>query len=163
MVNRSTGKAPFEIVYTKPPCCTTDLIQLPATKCKPATSLADRIAHTIAEVRAKLQETTSKYQASTNEHRRFKSFSVGDLVMVHLNKHRSPDGGSAKLKARRYGPFRILAKINDNAYVVDLPSNWHIPRTFNVADLAEYFPEEEGSAVSTSLNLGTNSAEEEGS
>ena len=41
----------------------------------------------------------------------------------------------SKLQQRKYGSYRIVNKINNNAYVVDLPSWTWISMIFNVADL----------------------------
>jgi hypothetical protein len=40
---------------------------------------------------------------------------------------------------RAHGPFKVLKKINENAYKLDLPANFGVSPTFNIADLMPYF------------------------
>jgi hypothetical protein len=42
----------------------------------------------------------------------------------------------------RDGPFRVLVKINDNAYKIDLPPSYGVINTFNVSDLLPYTSED---------------------
>ena len=41
------------------------------------------------------------------------------------------------------GPYQIIKKINDNAYMVALPDSMGTLKTFNMADIFLYYPLEE--------------------
>jgi hypothetical protein len=44
---------------------------------------------------------------------------------------------------RAVGPYKILAKINDNAYTLELPSDFGVSPTFNISDLKPYMGDED--------------------
>ena len=48
-------------------------------------------------------------------------FQPGDLVWLHLRKDRFPLERKSKLLPRADGPFKVLARYNDNAYKIDIP------------------------------------------
>ena len=62
---------------------------------------------------------------------------------MHLRKDRFPEQCKSKLQPRADGPFKVLRKINDNAYEIDLPSSYGVSSSFNVADLSPFFGVEE--------------------
>jgi hypothetical protein len=44
---------------------------------------------------------------------------------------------------RAAGPYKIIEKINDNAYQLELPPEFWVCPTFNIADLKSYLGEED--------------------
>ena len=66
-------------------------------------------------------------------------FREGDLVWINLRKERFPRGKFGKLQDRADGPFRVLKRLGDNAYQIELPGDMEVSATFNVADLQPYY------------------------
>jgi hypothetical protein len=71
-------------------------------------------------------------------------FEPGDLVWLHLRKEWFPGLRNSKLMPRADGPFKVLEKINENAYKLDLPAYFGVSPIFNIADLKPYLGEEDG-------------------
>jgi len=58
--------------------------------------------------------------------------------MVRIRSERFPPGTVKKLHARGAGPFEVMKRINDNAYVLYLLEGFGINLIFNVEDLVAY-------------------------
>ena len=54
-----------------------------------------------------------------------------------------PNLRKSKLMPHVDGPFKVLEKINDNAYKLQLPGDFWVSPTFNIADLKPYLGEED--------------------
>jgi ribosomal protein L21E len=151
--NQATEKCPFEVVYGTRPLSPLDLT--PSSNIKPCSVDAEQRAKEIKKlhekVRENIQKQNSKYKAQRDKHRRSQTFKEGDLVWIHLRKERFPTQAKSKLSPRADGPFKIVQKINDNAYKVELPGTYGVSATFNVADLSPYFDDEAELDSRTSL------------
>ncbi|PKU79630.1 putative mitochondrial protein [Dendrobium catenatum] len=143
MPNRATGMCPFSIVYTKMPNHIVDVAVLPKCRSAAAAQSAEQFSEILKSVRGRLEDTNLKYKAAQDKHRRSVEFQPGDLVMLRYRQDRFPVGSCPKLHPKKFGPFPILRKINDNAYVIDLPKDLAISTTFNVADIYPYHPPDE--------------------
>lgn len=65
-------------------------------------------------------------------------FEPGDWVWLHLRKDRFLEKRRSKLLPRGDGPFQVVERINDNAYKLDLPGEYGVSASFNVADLSPF-------------------------
>ncbi|KAF8105832.1 hypothetical protein N665_0154s0002 [Sinapis alba] len=66
----------------------------------------------------------------------------GDLVSIYLRKDKFPAERKSKLLPRTDRPFKVLERINNNAYKVDLQGKYAARSTFNVADLIPFCADE---------------------
>ncbi|GJR18893.1 putative ribonuclease H-like domain-containing protein [Tanacetum coccineum] len=107
LVNRTTYKSPFKVVYGRNPITPIDLVPVPKV-------------------------------GQFNKRRKQVLYREGDLVWIHLHKEHFLAGCFWKLKPRGDGLFRVLKKINDNAYKIELPGHYNVSATFNVALLSQY-------------------------
>jgi hypothetical protein len=81
----------------------------------------------------------------------------GDLIWLHLRKERILDFRKSKLMFCADGHFKLLEKINDNAYKLKLPPEFGVSPTFNISDLQPYLGEEdEVPSRTTSIQEGEN-------
>ena len=95
------------------------------------------------QVREHIEKQNKKYKERVDKRRKKVVFKEGDLVWIRLGKECFSPGRFGKLQARADGPFRVLKKINDNAYKIELPGEYNVSATFNVADLSPYVTDDQ--------------------
>jgi RNase H-like domain found in reverse transcriptase/Integrase zinc binding domain/Integrase core domain len=142
--NRTTHSAtkmtPFEVVYGKNPLTPLDLTPLPMKEKEhfDGRKRAEFVKQLHERTRLQLERRTEQYVQQANKGRKKVTFKPGDLVWVHWRKERFPERRKSKLDPRGDGPFRVLEKVNDNAYKLDLPGEYGVSATFNVQDLVPF-------------------------
>jgi len=63
-------------------------------------------------------------------------FNPEDLVWLHLIKEWFLSRRKNKLIGRGDGPFKIIKKVGDNAYKLQLPGDLVVSSTTNIGDLS---------------------------
>jgi hypothetical protein len=120
-IHSATKFSPFEIVYGFNPLSPLDLIPLP---------LSERVN----------LDGKKKAEFVKMIHERFKKvvFEPGDWVWLHLRKDRFLEKRRSKFLPQGDEPFQVVERINDNAYKLDLPGEYGVSASFNVADLSPF-------------------------
>ncbi|MCY6488247.1 hypothetical protein, partial [Actinobacillus pleuropneumoniae] len=94
-----------------------------------------RFIEQIQEIHQAVQEqpekSQAKYKARHDKHRMEHSFQVGDQVWLYISKDRM-QGEGKKLKPIRYGPLKVLEKIGENTFFLDLIAYMNIYSITNV-------------------------------
>jgi hypothetical protein len=85
----------------------------------------------------------AKYKISGDKGRKQLGFEPSNLVWLHLRKERFLDLRKSKLMPRADGSFKVIKKINENAYKLDMPADFGVSSVFNIADLKPYLGEED--------------------
>ena len=139
-VRSYTNFSPFEIVYGFNPLTLLDLLPLPVNK---MTSLdgqkkVEMVKKLHESVWQHIKKKNEQYATKANKGCRQVLFEPDDWVWVHMRKERYLAHRQSKLHPRGDGPFQVLARINDNAYKLDLPGEYNISATFNIFDLSPF-------------------------
>ncbi|KAK1628064.1 hypothetical protein QYE76_002379, partial [Lolium multiflorum] len=153
----TTARSPFMVVYGFEPPTALDILPLPLHE-RTNMDFDERttaIKKLHEETRATIQEHVLRQATRLNAKKKERVFEEGDLVWIHLRKERFPQERNSKLKPRGDGPFKVLKRINNNAYVIDIPtSKYLVSNTFNVSDLSPYHGDEEEQESRTTLSQG---------
>jgi len=105
----------------------------------------EELSKTLRMLRERMEETQVAMTAEANEKRQPHPFWVGDEVFLdtcllpigyaNVSGTANDSGNSWKFQHPYAGPFMLLKKIGENAFVLDIPKHWRLHPVFNVAHL----------------------------
>jgi translation initiation factor IF-1 len=136
-VHSMTKVSPFQVVYGFNFCAPIDLLPLPPseTTCFDVSQQSEFILTMHETTKLNIEKMNEKYRIAASKGRKKVKLEPGDLVWLHLRKERFPKLRKSKLMSHAAAPFKILAKINDNAYKLELPPEFGVSPSFNISDL----------------------------
>ncbi|KAH9649363.1 Endonuclease [Citrus sinensis] len=139
-VHSATKFSPFEIVYGFNPLTPLDLLPLPIDEraSMDGKKKAECVKQLHERTRQHIEKRTEQYATQANKGCKQVVFQPGDWVWVHMRKERFPAQRHSNLLPRGDGPFQVVAQINNNAYKLDIPSEYNVSATFNVSDLSPF-------------------------
>ncbi|KAH9724618.1 hypothetical protein KPL70_007553 [Citrus sinensis] len=121
-VHSATKFSPFEIVFGFNPLTPLDLLPLPIDEhaSMDGKEKAEFVKQLHERTRQHIEKRIEQYATQANKGRKQVIFQPRDWVWVHMRKERFPAQRRSKLLPRGDGPFQVVARINDNAYKLDL-------------------------------------------
>ena len=145
--HKAIGMSPFEADIGYVPRLPLDLLapgpRTPASKS--GTEYVENLAKIVRMLRERMEETQLAMVSEANEHRQPHPFRVGDSVFLdtrllpvgyaNVNAAANDARNSRKFQHPYAGPFTLLKKAGENAFVLDIPAHWRLHPVFNVARL----------------------------
>jgi hypothetical protein len=140
----SIGMSPFEMLYGRK--CRTPSCWLEAgDKQYSGPEIVQMTAEKVKFAKEALKVARSRQKNYADQKRKPMEFKVGDMVMLKVSPWKGiiRFGKRGKLSPRFIGPFRVLERVNQQAYKLDLPPKLDgIHNTFHVCYLRKCLAEE---------------------
>jgi translation initiation factor IF-1 len=144
-VHSTTKVSPFQVVDGFNPRAPIDLLPLPPSETTyfDASQRSEFILKMNETTKLNIEKMNEKYHIAVSKGRKEVKLEPGDLVWLHLRKEQFLELRKSKLMFRAAVPFKILSKINDNPYKLELPPEFRVSHSFNILDLRPYLGEED--------------------
>jgi hypothetical protein len=112
---------------------------------KPGMEYAQQLVKIVRMLHERIEETQLVMVSDVNKHRQPHPFRVGDTVFLdtrllpvgyaNVNSAANDSANSRKFQHPYAGPFTLLKKAGENAFVLDIPTHWRLHPVFNVSRL----------------------------
>ena len=135
--HESVRNTPFVLNYGEhpltPASCLTRGSKVPSAK-----AAADLVHQAMTVAKACLQSAQQRQKAYADLHRRDVQFGMGDHVLLSTRNLAMFAPGTPKLMPKYVGPFKVLNKVGDVAYRLELPVHMKVHNVFHVSLLRAF-------------------------
>lgn len=140
-INPSTGFSPFFLNYGHHPIVPSTLVTPPTTNVPSVSEFVTSQSTALAKAKDAIIEAQDKQKLQGDRFRSPVPFSVGDMVLLsteNISVAAHSNRPSKKLEPRYIGPFKIIERVNENAFRLELPPTMKQHPVFN-ADLLKLY------------------------
>ncbi|GJR93444.1 putative reverse transcriptase domain-containing protein [Tanacetum coccineum] len=140
----SIKAAPFEALYgrkCRSPVCWTEVGEAQIL----GPELIQETTERIVQIKQRMQAARDRQKSYADLKRKPMEFQVGDKVMLKVSPWKGVVrfGKRGKLNPRYVGPFKVLGKVGEVAYKLELPEELsRVHNTFHVSNLKKCYAEE---------------------
>jgi len=139
--------APFEADIGYIPWLPLDLLapDLRRLDSEEGVAYAEKLSKTLRMLRERMEVTQVTMTGEPNEKRQPHPFRVGDEVFldtrllpvgyVNVTGTANNSNNSRKFQHPYAGPFKLLKKVGENVFLLDIPAHWRLHPVFNVSRL----------------------------
>jgi len=136
-VSESTGYTPFYLTYGYNPLTPGNALQpstVPAAK-----NLHRQMLHDLEDAKLHLQAAQQRQKYYYDTTRRVIEYAPGDLVLLSTRDIGLYCAGTPKLLPRYIGPFKVLERVGELAYRLEIPETLKIHDVFHVSRLKTFY------------------------